>query len=82
MFLLLFDLDGGRKSSPIRLEDKNETTCKELIVDIEGMTCQSCVKNIEGTVSLNSGVIKINVSLKDKQGKCFLIYLCCPFDSI
>jgi copper chaperone CopZ len=47
----------------------NEDVYKEVIIDVEGMTCQSCVKNIEGTIVFNDGVEQINVSLKDKQGR-------------
>lgn len=38
-------------------------------VNIEGMTCSSCVKNIEGNISTISGVEKIEVSLEKKEGK-------------
>ncbi|CAL1541938.1 unnamed protein product [Lymnaea stagnalis] len=34
---------------------------------VEGMTCQSCVKNIEGTISSKPGIIDIKVSLADRQ---------------
>ncbi|XP_069981182.1 copper-transporting ATPase 1 isoform X2 [Penaeus vannamei] len=48
----------------------------ELIVDdkamvtigIEGMTCMSCVKNIQGTIGKKAGVISIKVSLEEKNG--------------
>lgn len=43
--------------------------CKEAIVSIEGMICQSCVKNIEATVSSHDGVYRIEVSLDNKQGR-------------
>jgi Cu+-exporting ATPase len=52
-----------------------EANFKEAIVNIEGMTCQSCVKNIEGTISANSGVNQISVSLKDKQGMLYFLSL-------
>ncbi|XP_051172178.1 copper-transporting ATPase 1 isoform X3 [Leptopilina boulardi] len=35
---------------------------------IEGMSCQSCVKNIEGTIGNRPGVINIKVNLDDKIG--------------
>ncbi|KAJ8976595.1 hypothetical protein NQ317_005785, partial [Molorchus minor] len=37
-------------------------------VNIVGMTCQSCVKNIEETISKKSGIYGIKVSLPDKSG--------------
>jgi hypothetical protein len=55
--------------------DQEDHSCKEALVQIEGMTCQSCVKHIEATISLNTGVQRVNVSLKDKQGKQILIFL-------
>nr|XP_053634823.1 copper-transporting ATPase 1-like isoform X2 [Cherax quadricarinatus] len=38
------------------------------LISIEGMTCQSCVRNIEGTVSALPGVHSIKVDLARKQG--------------
>ena len=38
------------------------------LLSIEGMTCNSCVKLIESTVSVMEGVGGISVSLKHKQG--------------
>ena len=38
------------------------------VISIEGMTCNSCVKLIESTVSPIEGVRGISVSLKHKQG--------------
>ena len=40
-------------------------------LSVEGMTCKSCVKNIEGHISDKEGVIKINVSL---EGKCASVW--------
>lgn len=37
-------------------------------IDIQGMTCQSCVKNIEGTIGKRSGVIGIRVVLEERAG--------------
>ncbi|KAJ8298432.1 hypothetical protein KUTeg_024963 [Tegillarca granosa] len=37
------------------------------VVHIEGMTCMSCVKNIEGNISKKNGVNSIHVSLEKKQ---------------
>ena len=41
-------------------------------IKVEGMTCQSCVKNIEHNLKNNPGVEDIRVSLTDKEA--FIIY--------
>lgn len=38
----------------------------EVSVQIEGMTCMSCVRNIEGTTSSNPGVLSAKVSKLNK----------------
>jgi len=35
-------------------------------ISIEGMSCGHCVKHVENALSEVSGVIKVDVSLKDK----------------
>lgn len=52
-----------------RLETTGDLVAR---IHVEGMTCQSCVKSIEGTVSTQSGVKDIKVSLADKEA--FIIY--------
>ncbi|KOX72672.1 Copper-transporting ATPase 1 [Melipona quadrifasciata] len=37
-------------------------------VNIEGMTCQSCVKNIEGTIGSRPDVLSVKVDLEEKLG--------------
>ncbi|XP_077588339.1 copper-transporting ATPase 1 [Stigmatopora nigra] len=37
-------------------------------IDIEGMTCNSCVQTIEGVMSERNGVMSARVSLVDRQG--------------
>lgn len=37
------------------------------VINIEGMTCQSCVKHIQGTISEEIGIKTITVSLADKN---------------
>ncbi|XP_057706100.1 copper-transporting ATPase 1 [Corythoichthys intestinalis] len=37
-------------------------------IDIEGMTCNSCVQTIEGVMSERKGVMSARVSLDDRQG--------------
>jgi Cu+-exporting ATPase len=39
------------------------------VIAVEGMTCQSCVKSIEGVLSETTGVISVKVSLEEKQAK-------------
>ena len=41
------------------------TTLPTIIIDVEGMTCQSCVKSIESVISEHVGVINIKVSLEN-----------------
>ncbi|XP_064636017.1 copper-transporting ATPase 1-like isoform X2 [Lineus longissimus] len=38
-----------------------------VLISVEGMTCQSCVRNIEGMISTKPGVVSIKVSLEDKE---------------
>ena len=41
---------------------------EDAVVFIDGMTCMSCVRNIEGSVSVQNGVKFIRVSLDKKLG--------------
>ncbi|XP_055894274.1 copper-transporting ATPase 1-like isoform X2 [Biomphalaria glabrata] len=41
----------------------------ELTVSVEGMTCMSCVRNIEGHISKVPGVKSISVSLENKNAR-------------
>lgn len=38
------------------------------VVDIQGMKCQNCVRNIEKTISGKLGVTSIKVDLEKKEG--------------
>jgi len=38
------------------------------VVDIQGMRCQSCVKNIEKTIGAKPGIISVSVNLEKKEG--------------
>ena len=63
---------GGAISFPDEGEDISKLNEEELrvgYIGIEGMHCNSCVKNIEGNISTLSGVKKIEVSLEEKEGK-------------
>lgn len=55
---------------------------RRAIVSIEGMTCHACVNNIQDTVGSKDGIVKIVVSLEQKQGNfpCQIIMIlqrCC-----
>ncbi len=41
---------------------------QDAVIFIEGMTCMSCVRNIEGNISVKQGVKFIRVSLEKKLG--------------
>lgn len=40
---------------------------ESVVVGIEGMSCQGCVRNITGVLQALSGVQKVEVSLEAKQ---------------
>lgn len=48
-------------------EPLKDTTCTA-VIRIDGMTCNSCVQSIEGTISQRQGVQHVAVSLADKTG--------------
>jgi copper chaperone CopZ len=56
--------------------DKNKVSIfqKEAIVYIDGMTCHSCVANIEGNIRTRSGILSIKVSLAEKKGKKYFSF--------
>lgn len=63
---------GGAVSFTDEIEDiskLNEEELRVVYIGIDGMHCNSCVKNIEGNISTLSGVKKIEVSLEEKEGK-------------
>ncbi|NXL48557.1 ATP7B ATPase, partial [Podilymbus podiceps] len=62
----------GASPSPTSLcdlfrEPLQDTTCTA-VIRIDGMTCNSCVQSIEGTISQRQGVQHIAVSLADRTG--------------
>ncbi|NXU52941.1 ATP7B ATPase, partial [Turnix velox] len=62
----------GASPSPALLcdvfrEPLQDLTCM-VVVRIDGMTCNSCVQSIEGTISQRKGVQHIAVSLADRTG--------------
>ncbi|XP_021142534.2 copper-transporting ATPase 2 isoform X6 [Columba livia] len=48
-------------------ETLQDTTCTA-VIRIDGMTCNSCVQSIEGTISQRQGVQHIAVSLSERAG--------------
>lgn len=49
-------------------QTRQEASSKVTVVNIEGMTCNSCVQSIEGLISQKPGVKTIRVSLANKNG--------------
>lgn len=47
------------------MEPEKVSTC---LVDIQGMRCQSCVRNIQNTIGQKLGVISIIIELEKKEG--------------
>ncbi|XP_074651916.1 copper-transporting ATPase 1-like [Tubulanus polymorphus] len=55
--------------SMVKVKQKNfiaERKIKDCIINILGMTCHSCVQNIEDQISRNAGIVHIRVSLENK----------------
>ena len=46
----------------------SEDSTRKVVLNIAGMTCNSCVQNIEGNLSSRAGVKSIKVSLADQTG--------------
>lgn len=46
----------------------NSAETSTIKIDIEGMTCQSCVRNIEGMIGDRPDVVNIRVVLSEKAG--------------
>ncbi|KAK0683273.1 ATP7B ATPase, partial [Pygoscelis papua] len=66
------EVDKGASPSPALLcdlfrEPLQDATCTA-VIRIDGMTCNSCVQSIEGTISQRQGVQCIAVSLADRTG--------------
>ena len=49
--------------------DSLEPSPNECAISVEGMTCQSCVRTIEGKISEVPGIMVIKVSLPEKQAR-------------
>uniref|UniRef100_A0A8B9CLP4 Copper-transporting ATPase 1 n=1 Tax=Anser brachyrhynchus TaxID=132585 RepID=A0A8B9CLP4_9AVES len=48
--------------------DATQPLTQVVVINIEGMTCNSCVQSIEGVISQKAGVKSINVSLANSNG--------------
>nr|XP_014346418.1 PREDICTED: copper-transporting ATPase 1 [Latimeria chalumnae] len=46
----------------------NQPLTRNIVINIEGMTCNSCVQSIEGKISQRTGVKSIHVSLANHNG--------------
>lgn len=74
MRLLFFYRDEGEDEThqetevPSLEKINSNSEIASIKIFIEGMSCQSCVKNIEGTIGNRPGVINIKVNLDDKIG--------------
>ena len=49
-------------------DDSSMDNVRQCTLSIEGMTCGSCVKNIQDTVGKKPGVLKVKVSLEASRG--------------
>uniref|UniRef100_A0A4Y0BQM5 HMA domain-containing protein n=2 Tax=Anopheles funestus TaxID=62324 RepID=A0A4Y0BQM5_ANOFN len=67
-------INNGSDANGENMDDYGESTglleqpVASVRLPIIGMTCQSCVRNIEGTIGNKLGVIKINVVLAENAG--------------
>lgn len=65
---LLSALASPLKSPHTALKDATQPLTQVVVINIEGMTCNSCVQSIEGVISQKAGVKSINVSLANSNG--------------
>ncbi|XP_076203530.1 copper-transporting ATPase 1 isoform X2 [Aptenodytes patagonicus] len=56
------------KSPHPALKDASQPLTQVVVINIEGMTCNSCVQSIEGVISQKAGVKAIHVSLANRNG--------------
>ncbi|KFV59357.1 Copper-transporting ATPase 2, partial [Gavia stellata] len=66
------EVNKGASPSPTLLcdlfKEPLQDTTRTAVIRIDGMTCNSCVQSIEGTISQRQGVQCIAVSLADRTG--------------
>ncbi|KAK5638149.1 hypothetical protein RI129_012444 [Pyrocoelia pectoralis] len=70
---------GFEAQLPLLQDNLTVNTCH---VHIEGMTCNSCVKSIEGMLSVKEGIRDVKVSLNDKEGIVKFVAKVSPDDII
>ncbi|XP_062440626.1 copper-transporting ATPase 1 [Rhea pennata] len=56
------------QKSAVALKDASQPLTQVVVINIEGMTCDSCVQSIEGVISRKAGVKSIHVSLPNHNG--------------
>ncbi|KFP65332.1 Copper-transporting ATPase 1, partial [Cariama cristata] len=61
-------LASPRKTPHPALKDASQPLTQVVVINIEGMTCNSCVQSIEGVISQKAGVKSIHVSLSNCTG--------------
>ncbi|VDN42206.1 unnamed protein product [Gongylonema pulchrum] len=54
-------------ASDIEVSDDTSSKLREAVIEINGMTCHSCVNNIEESIGRNEGIKSISVSLIDRE---------------
>ncbi|NXR52439.1 ATP7A ATPase, partial [Hippolais icterina] len=64
---LLPTLASPLKSHPAS-KDSSQPLTQTVVINIEGMTCNSCVQSIEGVLSQKAGVKSVHVSLPNGNG--------------
>lgn len=63
------------------VQNNKSYTTKTVQICIEGMSCQSCVKNIESNIGSQAGIKKIIVNLEEKQATVeYDSNICTDFD--
>ncbi|KAM8953948.1 copper-transporting ATPase 1 isoform 2-T2 [Pelodytes ibericus] len=65
---LCSDLECEEPPSVSFNRSNHELSSKTTVINIEGMTCNSCVQSIEGLISQKAGVKSIKVSLANHNG--------------
>ncbi|XP_010145455.1 PREDICTED: copper-transporting ATPase 1 [Eurypyga helias] len=56
------------KSSRPALKEASQPLTRVVVISIEGMTCNSCVRSVEGALAQKAGVKSVHVSLSNRNG--------------